>query len=67
MDPTAQNQGIGFPGLPTTAQQFSSMSPYMLPNTYEKLRAAMMQQPPIGAPPMMMNSEFGAAGAMGFG
>lgn len=60
MDPTQQQP---FGGMPLSAQQFSSMAPYMLPNTFDKLRAAMLQQPMQAAPV----PDFGASGAMGFG
>lgn len=58
-DPTMQS--------PVTAQSMSSMAPYMVPNTFAKLRAAMMQQPAMQAPPTAPPPEFGYGGGMGYG
>jgi len=32
-------------GAPLTAQDFSSMAPFMVPSSFDRLRMAMMQQP----------------------
>lgn len=68
MDPTDPNALQA--GGPPSAQQFSSMAPFMVPNTYEKLRMAMMGQPPQpGAmpPPAQQGFDQFGGGAMGYG
>jgi hypothetical protein len=52
---------------PVTAQSMSSMAPYMVPNTFAKLRAAMMQQPAMQAPQTAPPPELGYGGGMGYG
>lgn len=61
MDPTDPNMA------PVSAQQMSSMAPYMVPNTFAKLRAAMMQQPAMQAPPTAPPPELGYGAGMGYG
>jgi hypothetical protein len=65
MDPTDPNSTL-IAGAPS-AQQFSSLAPYMVPNTFAKLRAAMMQPAGVQPPPTAPSPEFGMLGSqMGY-